>query len=351
MRFIGTKEKLIPSILEAVAPTGLDKGRVCDLFSGTGVVARNFKALGNETVTCDVLYFCYCMHRASVQNSLEPSFEGLSDVVTFSPSSIPLDNVIAHLDALEPVEGFIYRNYTPEGTAGSDQERMFFTGHNGGRIDSIRQTIEAWLQDELITEDEYFVLLASLIETVPYYANIAGVYAAFLKAYDPRALKPLRLRRPELCTGRPRGKAHLGDGTELVDAWGRFDLIYLDPPYNARQYGANYHLLETIARYDDPPIRGVAGLRDYSDQKSAFCNRETALRALREIASGADYGHLLLSYNSEGIMPTDAIVETLSDFGTVEMKCIKHRKYKSNSRGPEGGARTVDEQLFLLRRS
>ena len=111
------------------------------------------------------------------------------------------------------------------------------------------------------------------------------------------------------------------------------DILYLDPPYNERQYAPNYHILETIARYDNPEIRGVTGMRNYDSQKSRFCKASTALEDLDKVARIATYEYLVLSYNSEGIMPQHNILDVLSQYGEVELEQFEYLRFKSNNNG------------------
>ena len=129
------------------------------------------------------------------------------------------------------------------------------------------------------------------------------------------------------------------------------DVLYLDPPYNERQYAPNYHLMETIARYDSPQIRGVTGMRNYDDQKSDFCNKNNALKALDEIARTAKYKYLILSYNSEGIMPEESIMSTLKKYGEVVLQNGDYLRFKSNNNGDSKHKKIIQEQLYVLRRS
>ena len=112
-------------------------------------------------------------------------------------------------------------------------------------------------------QNEYFVLLACLIETVPFYANISGVYAAFQKKWDPRAIKRLILRPIEIVINSKTNYSFNENSVNLINKI-KADIFYLDPPYNQRQYAPNYHILETIAKYDNPEIKGVSGLRNYT---------------------------------------------------------------------------------------
>ena len=339
MRFIGNKTNLTESIYSALEKKNALSGpRFFDFFAGTASVGKHFRQRGFEVATSDIMYFSYVLQRAYIACDLDASFNGMSDY----------HDTLKILNALPDRNGFIFYNFTEEGTieARSPYIRKYFTGPNGQRIDAIRLEIEHWREYGRVTEDEYFILLATLIESVPFFANISGVYAAFLKSYDPRALKPFGLRPIELTKGRIGYVTH-ANSMDLISALDT-DILYLDPPYNARQYAPNYHLLETIARYDDPPLRGITGLRPYSDQKSEFCNAATALAALAKIASDARYTTLALSYNSEGIMPTQRILDVLGRHGEVSLAEFSYRRFKSNSNGHDADKKHVFEQLFIL---
>lgn len=354
MRFIGNKENLLDKIHKVTVGLGTDKGSFCDFFSGTSNVGRFFKEKGFSILSSDLLYFSYVLQKAYIENNEDVTFKKLlteirpliSNETLFSS---PLEVVLNYLNWIKPVEGFIYRNYTLEGTADAEHQRMYFTGINGMKIDAIRQQIENWYDHNLIKENEYFILIASLIESVPFYANISGVYAAFLKKYDPRAIKDLKVRPIKLYTGKTEHSVFNKNSMDLIPEID-VDILYLDPPYNARQYAPNYHLLETIARYDEPKIKGVTGMRDYTEQKSDFCNPEKALVALDKIASGSKYGHLLLSYNSEGIMPQKEILKVLNKYGDVNINEIDYPRFRSHSNGDSATKHRVLEQIYTLSR-
>ena len=360
MRFIGNKARLLVYMHEILkSHDALVGDRFFDFFAGTGNVGKYFKELGYHVTASDILYFSYVLQEAYIGNTGEPRFRKLLEHLADQPevpkrlaqgASGGYEAVIGYLNSLPGVEGFIYNNYTPEGTAAQRYVRMFFTGENGKRIDAVRQAIEDWRERKLINNHEYFVLLASVVESVPFYANISGVYAAYLKSYDPRAKKRFRLRAIDLSSKGPVGKAYCRNSMELLEKIDT-DILYLDPPYNARQYAPNYHLLETIARYDNPVIKGVAGIRPYAEQRSEFCNPVTAIKALSEIAARAKYKVLVLSYNSEGIMPQKAIMDALSDRGEVQLYEVDYRRYKSNSKGEAHTSKKthIQEQLYVLR--
>lgn len=350
MRFIGNKEKLVEKIFQTMKSRGISGDSFFDFFAGTANVGKYFKKLDYQIYSSDLLYFSYVLQMAYIVNNEEPKFAKLLnkiDVKSQQLIALPLTLVIEYLNHLEPIEGFIYKNYTPSGTSSLKQPRMYFSDKNGKKIDAIRQRIGEWKNEQLINENEYFILLACLIETCPFYANITGVYAAFQKNWDTRATKDLILRPIEIIINKKQNFSYNENSTNLIHKI-RADIYYLDPPYNQRQYAPNYHLLETIAKYDNPVIKGVAGLREYSDQKSSFCNKKTAITELSTIAKEANYKTLILSYNSEGIMPQDEIVSTLKQYGSVELVDFEYLRFKSNNNGQSKHKKHIEEQLYIL---
>jgi adenine-specific DNA-methyltransferase len=245
--------------------------------------------------------------------------------------------------------GFIYNNYAPTKTAHLEKARMYFIDDNAKRIDTIRITIEKWKDSNLIDENEYYILLATLIESVGFFANILGVYGAFKKNWDKRALKPFELKPISIIESKNKHFVFNKSSLELLDKF-NYDIIYLDPPYNHRQYAPNYHLLETIAKYDNPTIKGVSGMRDYQNQKSTFCNKVTALRDLENICQSKNYKYILLSYNNEGIMPQNDIINIMSKYGEVIVEEYDYLRFKSNNNGEAKHKKFIKEQIYILKR-
>jgi len=347
MRFIGNKEKLVNWIYSNVLTSKVGGILFFDFFSGTASVGKFFKQKGYQIVSSDLLYFSYVLQKAYIENNEYPKFELLLPKLEINSSRLFSDNydlVIEYLNKLHGVEGFIYKNYTPN----KHSYRKYFTPENGKKIDAIRIKIEEWKSDKLITENEYYILLACLIESVPFFSNILGVFAAYKKDWDKRALKPFELKKINIITSNKKHYVYNVDSMELLNKFD-YDIIYLDPPYNQRQYAPNYHLLETIAKYDKPKIKGVSGMRNYDNQKSDFCNRDKALNQLEKIVMSKKYKYLLLSYNNEGIMPQNKIIEILGKAGKVSLQEYKYFRFKSNNRGKTAKKRYVTEQLYLLK--
>lgn len=357
MNYIGSKYSLLPflekNVLEFAGPT--TERTFFDIFAGTGAVGQHFKRLGFHIVANDIQYYSYCLSRAYVGVNSEPEFAGIVESMPRPDGLLLYDNVdvvLDYLNRLEGVEGFVYRNYCPGGTAGTEYPRQYFTDENGKRCDAIRLQVKEWHRNERISQDEYFYLLASLIEAIDKVANTASVYGAFLKHIKQSARKPLKLERLQIVPSRKLHQVHNCNGSLLVDKV-PCEMLYMDPPYNQRQYCTNYHVLETIARYDSPQLHGVTGLREYDDQKSDFCYKRKALEAFEDLIQRTQAHYVFLSYNNEGLMPEDEIVATMERYGTVEVKKQEYPRFRADvdRENRKYKADSVIEYLFCLEKS
>ena len=365
MRYIGNKTKLLGFIDEAMETVGISSGTFCDIFAGTASVARHMKGRGFRVISGDIMRYSFVLQRAYVVVNRYPSFAQLPRQVGIKGHAPPGDpqkplrKAIRFLnERTDGMGGFIYRNYCP---GGSGDQRLYFTDENGRRIDAIRCILDDWQREGRLAEEEYDLLLAALLESVDSVANISGVYCAFLKELQPNAGRRLRLRPPSLVTENPqRHEAHLGDANQLI-AKIRCDILYLDPPYNPRQYAGNYHLLETIAEgwsHQEPKIYGKTGMRPYKHQRSAYCSQRGGQKALADLVEKArdraGCTHLLLSYNDEGLIPEKRIEEILRAVGksrTYQKFERRYKRFRSDSDGPRRRYRgdRVTERLYYVR--
>lgn len=336
MRYIGSKANLLSSIETCIKENiNTPQESFCDIFSGTAVVARHFKSQ-YKIISNDSLYFSYVIQKACIENNSELKFKKLENIA--NPLYF-LENEDCKIEG-----GFIVENFSP---AGKDR-RMYFTEENARRIDFVRSTIENWRNEQKLTEAEYYYLLASLIEAVPSVSNITGTYGAYLKSWDRRAFKKLELLQFEIENNGRKNKVCNEDSFKLLKKISG-DIIYIDPPYNSRQYAPNYHILETIARYDNPTLSGVTGMRSYENQKSPLCSKAEVNDAFEQLIKDADFSHIVLSYSSQGLMKEGFIEKVLKSNGiasTYSLRKIPYRKYKSKIYD-EGG---VCEYLFYIQK-
>jgi len=208
-------------------------------------------------------------------------------------------------------------------------QRQYFSDENGKRCDAIRTEIEKWKKEKLITDNEYYFLLATLIETIDKRANTASVYGAFLKQLKKTAQTPFVLKPAELIINDQEHQVFNEDINELASKI-EGDILYLDPPYNHRQYATNYHLLETVAKYDNPKIHGKTGLREYENQKSLYCSRTKVKKAFADLVSKAKVKYIFLSYNNEGLMTLDDIKEIMSLKGKYGHFTKDYNRFKAD---------------------
>jgi adenine-specific DNA-methyltransferase len=345
MRYIGNKTRLLPFLMRTIERLELSPKTAHDAFSGTAAVGRALKGAGWRVASSDLMTYSYVFQRAYVVSQRSPSFAALragDPELRRALRSPAFRTSIAGKGALGEVSeylarwidaerGFIGSHFAPAGG------RMYFTQENADRIDAIRRRLHEWRTSGLIQDDAYYVLLAALIEGADRVANTAGVYAAYIKRWQSNAKRALVLR-PEIPQRGARGStAHRADATVVAASTGDVELIYIDPPYNSRQYAGYYHVPEVIARgwfETIPVLRGKTGLVDGSDQQSDWCSARKAGSALSALLAGTGAHHALVSYNSEGLLSERDLRDVLASAarnGAVKRFSRGYRRYRSDS--------------------
>lgn len=310
--YIGCKQSLVNFIYDCIKDfSGLDareKGFIiADLFAGTGSVGAYFRSLGCNVIANDIQYYSYVINKYIIEGTYLKS------------------NLISKLNESKGIAtGFVYNNFC----YGSGSGRMYFSDKNGMKCDEIREILERFHKSKLISDNDYYYYLSSLITSIDKLANTTSVYGAYLKKYKSSSLKELNLIPLDIIDG-PIGKVYNEKAEDLINRISG-DVLYLDPPYNSRQYAPNYHVLETIAKYDNPEIKGVTGTRNYESQKSDFCYKNKALDALEYIIKNAKFNYIFLSYNNEGIMSLDEIKEIMSKYGKYKLYNTSYRRFKAD---------------------
>jgi adenine-specific DNA-methyltransferase len=356
VRYIGNKSKLIPFIRKGLEDLQINGRTACDPFAGTAAVARFLKNHGYAVITSDIMSFSLALQWAYVVVDEPPKLTGLADLVDLAAD--PLAATLKYLNRIGPQREFIHEHFCPEGLAGSEHERRYFTSDNAAKIDAVRRQIHQWRTQDRLDDSEYYVLLAALIEAADRVANTTGVYAAYVKSWQPNAVKPLRLRPPRLVTGTGLDcRAYQRDAIDVVRELRTFDLLYLDPPYNTRQYAGYYHIPEIIAEgwfEDAPSLRGKTGLPADAGKRSDWSRRRRCETAFEELVNAADCRHILMSYNSEGIISEECIERVLRrrDIADTYRKLRQpYKRYRSDrdSESRRYKADRVTEHLYYVR--
>lgn len=308
---------------------------ITDIFAGTGAVSKFFKDNGYSVFSNDLLYLSYVLNKGILEMN--------------TPISHELREVISHLNNLSVENSpwfdietaFIYQNYSPHDLC----KRMYFQCDNALKIDLIRQEIER-LKTQ-ITESEYFYLLSLLLNAVPYISNITGTYGAYLKYWDKRTYNALTLKEITIQPSDVRCQCFNQNATSFAHEL-ECDLVYLDPPYNGRQYMQNYHVLETIAKYDNPQIKGVTGMRIDPAKKSEFCQKGKAEKAFKELLKALNCRYILLSYNNEGLLSTATMSQIVKESGNAETFRLFEYDYRRYKNKIPNNAKGLKEQLYFI---
>ncbi len=326
MRYLGNKESILDNIYDLLKSKGLlcSNGEVktfFDAFCGTGAVSNSlknhFNIIINDNLEFATIYSAGRMLKANCK-FLKLGFN-------------PIDFFNSNQNV---VEGFFYNNYAPKKSG-----RMYFNDFNAGRIDYFRQTIENWYNTNNISKYEYYYLLSCLLESVSKVANIAGVYGAYLKKWDPRAVKNIKFidssnDSPLFCD--TKLEIHNKNISEIIKNTD-CDILYLDPPYTKNKYPVQYHILETLIKNDSPELKGVTGARTFSNISNDWSIPNKVEIEFEKTIALTKAKHILLSYSNDGLMTKEFILNVLKrhckekTITVNEIPYKKYRNYKTNN--------------------
>ena len=340
MKYIGNKTRLLDFIYESMIDAKIPmKGTFCDIFSGTASVAKFFKNKGFRIISNDFMTYSYVAQYVNVKINKMPTFSKIS--------KNGIGEVINLLNNIKPIKGFTFENYAPEGK----YKRQYFSNENAMKIDAIRDKIEAWNINGLLSRDEYYILVYSLINAADFVANISGTYGAYLKIWRSMALKPLKLLIPDITSNNKENTVFQEDSNELIKRI-ETDVLYIDPPYNGRQYAPNFHVLESLTVWDKPELIGKTGQRNYEDKKSKYCLKREATDAFEDLIIHAKTKYIVLSYNNEGIIPREEIIRILGNKGKLLEYATDYRRFRTESDNEHRQYKKCDdkviEHLFIV---
>ena len=331
IKYLGSKRLLVRPIVDLIE--SLPGVRyIADLFSGTSRVGHALKEAGYHITANDHNAYAHILARCYVEADLDAIGRDAKELLN-------------HLAAVPPREGYFTETFC--------ERSRFFQPKNGARVDAIRDEITRLaLSPELEA-----VALVALMEAADRVDSTCGVQMAYLKSWARRSYNDLELRMPQLLSG--PGMAWKLDALDAAKA-GKWDLVYLDPPYNQHKYRNNYHVWETLVRWDNPEVYGTACKRvDCREYSSDFNSRRHIGEALAELVHSVQSPNVLVSFNSEGYLGEDELMELLSAVGSVRRYSFDFKRYVGaqigifNPSGEKVGQVSHlrnQEHLYLVRR-
>lgn len=329
-RYIGSKDKLAHTLIELMLQKCPHAHSVIDLMAGTGLFSLALRKSGFRVLASDVMTYSFHHLVVNLKLNSAPSFNGLNCVLG---EGCDYSKVISYLNQLNPVDGFFAREYSPAGVPQEGcKSRKYFTYENAAKIDAIREIIKEWYSLGYITDIEHSLLLHDLIMAANDIANIAGTYGHYLSHFVKRSMDPLILH-PTIFDIDSNIEGHeIRKGyAEAIANELYADICYIDPPYIKRQYAANYHILETLAREDEPVAVGESGLRPWRDQYSNFCSKVKIRSSFDQILRNIHCNNIFISYSEDGLLPIQDLVDFLSNYGLVETHEIHYKRFRSNN--------------------
>lgn len=369
--YIGNKRSLLPFIKQGVEIVQKELNKeflhCFDVFSGSGIVSRFLKSYASSITTNDletyakIISSCYLSNKSSINfDELEKNHSELVKSTTNEISTCELNN---------SCPGFVSELYAPKDEDNVQfGERCFYTPYNAKYIDIIRQKIT----DEVPVELQKF-FIAPLLSEVSVHANTAGIFKGFYK--NSRTGKGQFGGNGKNALERIKGKIELplpifsnfecpsyvfqeDANTLILDEMlynhlpeKEFDLAYIDPPYNQHPYGSNYFMLNLIANYQRPDcekISRVSGIpKDWN--RSSFNRKRDAAESFTNLVSSLRAKYLMVSFNSEGFISKNEMINILEKVGTVTVLDISYNAFKG-SRNLKNRDIYVSEYLFIVKK-
>lgn len=342
MRYLGSKIKLLSEIESVIKKYKIKGETFADLFAGTCCVADYFKGK-YKIISNDFLYYSYVISKAKLSFKEVPKFKKFRKNYKM--------NIFEWLNTNKYVADdtyFVYKNYTPIGG------RKFFKEENGIKIDGIRQEIEKLKDKEIITENEYYFLIASLLEGVTKVSNTSGTYEAFFKFWESRAekefiIEPLEINKVNKIS---RNEVFSKD-TNLLVREIEGDIAYIDTPYTVTQYVSAYHFLETLAKYDSPKIKGVGGKRERENKNSLYARRSEAMVQFEDLFRQIRFKHIIISYSNQGLVPLEQLVSLAKLFAKdnkVYVEKFDYQEYQNHRSSNKRNGENLNEVIIYFQK-
>lgn len=353
-RYIGSKNKIIPELVSKIQEIVGPRAHIADLMCGTGSVSVALRKSGYTVTAVDLMSQSY--HHAKVQLLLNeaPKFQKIHNILNdykLPQQKLIINNnyekLIDYLNNIPPIKGYFWKEFSPEGSPiNAPKSRKYFSPENAAKIDGVRNFIQNLKENNYLEDLEYSLLVHDIIMAVNDVANIAGTYGHYLSSFNHRALESIKFKPTNFVKeGKVEGHTIMQGYAEELSKLISCDLCYIDPPYMKRQYASNYHILETIARGDEPEALGQSGLRPWRDQYSNFCSKTKIRSSFKKIFLNINCKKFLISYSEDGLLSKDELTDFFSKFGELNNYTIKNKRFRSNN---SSLSPSLSEYLFYL---
>lgn len=303
IKYLGSKRTLLATIEQVMAMIPKNNS-IVDLFSGTSRVGHHLKKSGYQVFSNDLNTYAYALGTCYVQ----------ADLDKYASIVPPL---LKQMQSLQPTPGYFTKNFC--------EEARFFQPKNGHKVDAMRD----WIEQQSFDWELKSVLLVALMEAADRVDSTCGLQMAYLKKWAGRSFHDLELRMPELHNSPKNRPCKSYHGDALINAKTiSADVAYLDPPYNQHKYLGNYHVWESLTKWDKPEVYGVARKRvDVKERHSSFNRKRQIHDAMRSIVQSLDVKHLVVSFNNEGYISKEDMIAILESRGQVSVVEKDFKRY------------------------
>ncbi len=315
MRYLGSKTLLVNQI-ERLVFQCCEKGVFFDPFGGIGTVGSHMKKAGFRVISSDLLLFAHYFQKSKIECNYLPDFGNLM------PKMREPEKMETYMNSQIQKDGWLVEEYAVK--------RKYFTLENAYAIQGCIDQIWEWRAQESINETEYAILIASLIQAMDCVANTAGTYYAYLKEFYRKAKNKFMFRLMSPIYGDKDCICRHGDANELIKEFS-CDVLYLDPPYNERDYGSYYHLPETIANGKVPKPKGKSGVFSDGRTRSLYTIKSQAEAAFCDLVHNSKSKYILFHYTDEGLIPIEGARNILQNIGRTEEYYFNCKEYHTTT--------------------
>lgn len=342
MRYLGSKTRLVNHINKFIVENNINGNIFCDIFAGTSTVGDYFKG-SYKIIANDFTTYSTILSKAKLLNADVPKFAKFVSKYNVDPFTYFNEKEYKYENNY-----FITNNYSPKGG------RKYLSESNSIKIDGIRLELEELYKNGVLNEIEYSFILASLIDSITKVSNTTGTYEAFLKNWDSRAEKNMKLAPIvfNITTKIQENEIHNLDANKLIRKI-KGDILYIDPPYTITEYGTAYHMLETISKYDFPEIAGLTGRRK-ERINSTYTRKQNAILAFEDLIRQANFKHIIISYSNQSIIPLTDLESMLKKYSVnnkVKIKKIPFREYKNIRESKKRDGNELYEVLIYIEKN